>query len=313
VTEPGPLLVLAPAYARGGTDDGALDAAVRVLAAETDVVTVRTGSTDELADALAARGSRRPVVAGGDGSLHRAVRALHRAGGLGRTALGLLPLGTGNDLARGLGIPLDPAAAARVVLHGRVRPRDLLEGECGDVVVNAVHLGVGAEAARAATTWKGRLGPGAYRLGGLAAGLRSPGWRLRVEADDHVLVDTDRRTLMVGLAVGRTVGGGAAPLAPDADPEDGLADVVVSTATGPLARLAFAVRLGQGRHEDRADVLTCRASVVRVTGEAFPTNTDGELGGPCSTRTWWARPRAWWLTVPAAGDRTPDVLRSAST
>ena len=66
-------------------------------------------------------GSRRIVVAGGDGSLHAVVAALHRRNDLADAVLGLIPLGTGNDFARCMGIPLDPEEAARVILDGEVR------------------------------------------------------------------------------------------------------------------------------------------------------------------------------------------------
>ena len=111
------------------------------------------------------------VVCGGDGSVHAVVAALHRAGAAG-PPVGLIPLGTGNDLARALGLPLDPAAAARVVLDGRPRTLDLLVDDAGGMVVNAVHLGVGAEAARQAAALKPRLGRLAYLVGGVSAGLR---------------------------------------------------------------------------------------------------------------------------------------------
>ena len=61
--------------------------------------------------------------------------------------IALVPLGTGNDLARALDLPLDAADAARLVLTGRPQPMDLLVDDAGGVVVNAVHVGVGAEAA----------------------------------------------------------------------------------------------------------------------------------------------------------------------
>ena len=54
------------------------------------------------------------------------VNALHRRHELADTLVGLIPLGTGNDFARGVGIPLDPAEAARVVVAGNVAPVDLI-------------------------------------------------------------------------------------------------------------------------------------------------------------------------------------------
>ena len=85
---------------------------------------------------------------------------------------------------------------------------------------------------------------------------------------------------MVGVANGRTIGGGA-ELAPDAAPDDGLLDVVVATSTGPLARVRLRDALREGEHVERDDVLVVRGRSVTVTGEAFPVNADGELTARC--------------------------------
>jgi diacylglycerol kinase family enzyme len=163
------------------------------------------------------------------------------------------------------------------------------------VVVNAVHLGVGAEAAEKASALKDRLGRAAYAVGSVAAGAGATRWHLQVVVDGEVL-RVDREVLMVAVANGRTIGGGA-PLAPDASPDDGLVDVVVATSTGPLARLGFAVALRDGEHVERDDVLVVRGRSVTVTGDPFPLNADGELGGPVPARTWTVRPAAWSLLV----------------
>lgn len=291
------LLVVTNAAA-GSTDDERVDAALAVLRAAADVrvdTCADPGDLDRLLDGL---GDRTLVLAGGDGSVHTAVASLRRRGELSPDRpLGLVPLGTGNDLARTLGIPLDPAGAARALLTGRPRPLDLLVDDTGGVVVNAVHLGVGAEAAEKAGALKERLGKAAYAVGSVLAGAGSTGWDLRVEVDGEPL-HTDEPVLMVGVANGRTIGGGA-ELAPDAVPDDGLLDVVVATSTGPLARLGFGVALREGGHVEREDVVAVRGRTVTVTGEPFPLNADGELDGPVDRRTWTVQPGAWAVLVGA--------------
>lgn len=291
------LLVVTNAAA-GSTDDERVDAALAVLRAAADVrvdTCADPGDLDRLLDGL---GDRTLVLAGGDGSVHAAVATLRRRGELSPDRpLGLVPLGTGNDLARTLGIPLDPAGAARALLTGRPRPLDLLVDDTGGVVVNAVHLGVGAEAAEKAGALKERLGKAAYAVGSVLAGAGSTGWDLRVEVDGEPL-HTDEPVLMVGVANGRTIGGGA-ELAPDAAPDDGLLDVVVATSTGPLARLGFGVALREGGHVEREDVVAVRGRTVTVTGEPFPLNADGELDGPVDRRTWTVQPGAWAVLVGA--------------
>lgn len=296
-------LVVVTNASAGGTGDDRVDAAVAVLEEHTDVrreVCSEPGDLDRVLDSL---GDRTLVLAGGDGSVHTAVgRLLDRKELDPGTAIGLLPLGTGNDLARTLGIPLDPAEAARALLAGRPRRLDLVVDDEGGVVVNAAHLGVGAEAAEKAGALKDRLGRAAYPLGGLLAGAGATGWRLRVEVDGEPL-PMDGEALMVGVANGRTIGGGAA-LAPDARPDDGLLDVVVATSVGPLARLRFGVALREGDHVERDDVQTVRGRTVRVAGDPFPLNADGELSGPFTTRTWSVRPGAWAMVVPAGPTST---------
>ena len=292
-----PLLVVTN-EAAGGTADAQVDAALTVLRSATDVRREVCREPDDLGRVLDGLGERALVVVGGDGSVHTAVATLLSRGELSADRpIGLIPLGTGNDLARTLGIPLDPAAAARALLAGRSRPLDLVVDDAGGVVVNAVHLGVGAEAAEKASALKDRLGRAAYAVGSVAAGAGATGWHLQVVVDG-VPVDVDREVLMVAVANGRTIGGGA-PLAPDASPDDGLVDVVVATSTGPLARLGFAVALRDGEHVERDDVLVVRGRSVTVTGDPFPLNADGELDGPVTARTWTVRPAAWSLLAPA--------------
>jgi YegS/Rv2252/BmrU family lipid kinase len=290
------LLVVTNAAA-GSADDDRVAEAVAVLRESTDVREESCSEPDDLDRVLDRAGDRTLVVVGGDGSVHTAVATLHRRGELSADRpLGLVPLGTGNDLARTLRIPLEPASAARALLSGRPRRLDLVLDDDGGVVVNAVHLGVGAEAAERAGAFKDRLGRAAYAVGGVLAGATATGWDLEVEVDGET-VHTDDPVLMVGVANGRTIGGGS-ELAPDAEPDDGLLDVVIATSTGPLARLGFGVAMREGEHVDREDVRVVRGRTVRISGDAFPVNSDGELAGPVRSRTWTVRPAAWSLLVP---------------
>ncbi|ACZ88391.1 diacylglycerol/lipid kinase family protein [Streptosporangium roseum] len=274
----------------GGVDDAARTAVMEVLRGGADVVEVPAGQKD-LDEMLDAHPGRDVVVLGGDGSLHVTVAALHRRGELDARTVGLVPLGTGNDFARGLGIPLDPEVAARIVLAGRPHPLDLLVDGEGGIVVNAVHLGVGAEASEQAKPLKPKLGRFAYAVGGLLAGVRSPGWRLRVTVDGRPLAE-GRPVLMVGIGNGVTIGGGT-PLTPRARPDDGMVDVVAALTTGPVERLVYALRLRRGTHPELRDVVTGRGREVVVEGEPVPVNADGELTGPVTRRRWTVAPGAW--------------------
>ncbi|WP_406674051.1 diacylglycerol kinase family protein [Nonomuraea sp. N2-4H] len=290
------LLAIVNAAAGGAADDVVSDI-VNVLREHADTAEVRLDEPDALAKALDEHPDRDPVVLGGDGSLHRLVATLAERGELASRTVGLIPLGTGNDLARGLGVPLDPKEAARAAALGRPRPIDLLRDDEGGVVVNAVHIGVGVEAARTATPLKPVLRRFAYAVGSLVAGARTKGSPLKVEVDGRVVADGRRRVLMVGIGNGTSIGGGT-PLTPGAHPSDGQADVVVSFATGPWQRLRYGVLLKLGRHVDRPEVAAVRGTRVRISGPAVHVNADGELTGPYAERTWTVEPHAWRLSMP---------------
>jgi len=283
----------------GTADREAVDAALAVLRGAADVEVRGTSSPEELDGVLGEAEDRTIVVAGGDGSVHAVVQALHRRGDLAGRTLALIPLGTGNDFARTLGIPLDAEEAAHALLAGTPRPTDVVVDDEDRVTVNSVHLGAGAEAGKRGARWKERLGRIGYPIGALETALNPPSLRVRVEVDDAVVVDADQAVLMVAVGNGASVGGGT-ELTPDADPHDGVADVLVATPASPLARLAYLLRLPFGRQEGHADVRIVRGRTVRVSGTPFDCNSDGEIDGPVTARSWRVLPAAYAMVVPHA-------------
>src|SRR6476619_598870 len=123
-----PLLVITNDDA-GTADDEALQSALAILREACSVEVQSTSRPGELDGVLHRAASRRIVVAGGDVSLHAVIAALYRLHDLKNSVVGLLPMGTGNDFARTLEIPLDPAEAAKVIVTGEVRPIDLIVDE----------------------------------------------------------------------------------------------------------------------------------------------------------------------------------------
>ncbi len=282
----------------GSNDEETLERALAVLRAATDVEVAATSNQGELDGVLHRRGGRQVVVAGGDGSLHAVVAALHRRHELGDTVLGLVPLGTGNDFARGVGIPLDAEEAARVIVAGDVRPVDLIVDCLGEVVVNNVHVGVGATASHNAQNLKKVLGRFGYVLGALKAAVKPPFVRLRIEVDDHVVADFAHPILMVAIGNGSRVGGGAA-ITPEADPGDGRMDVMVSFSTTLWAKAGYALRFRRGTHHERDDVLYVHGTSVTISGQDFYCSADGELYGPERNRTWKLEPAAFKMPLPS--------------
>ena len=288
-------VVLANASA-GSADDEVVAAVADRLRTAGAVDVARTGADADVDAVLGGLDGRSLVVAGGDGSIHTAVARLRALDLAGSVDVGLVPLGTGNDLARGAGIPTEALDAADLVASGReARPTDLVVDDAGGVVVNAAHAGLGAEAAERATGLKDSLGPLAYPLGALIAGVRESGWDLRVVADGTVVHEGP--ALMVGIGNGSSIGGGT-ELFPGAVLDDGLVDLVVATAVGPAARAAFGAALRTGDHLDRDDTLVRRAAEVTISGDPVRHNADGEVGDEIERRRYTVEPGAWRLVRP---------------
>ena len=179
------------------------------------------------------------VVAGGDGTVNAALPALLATG----VPLALLPVGTANDLARTLGLPLDARAAAEVAVHGAVRAVDLARVN-GRLFCNVAHLGLGVHAHSEG------LSPGRKRRWGslsyaasLARGLR----RLK-SFDVEVAVDGRRtrlRSLHFSVGNGRFYGGGV-PVQAHAAIDDGLLDAYSVPPQGTLGLVRAAWDVWRG-------------------------------------------------------------------
>jgi diacylglycerol kinase (ATP) len=301
-----PLLVITNADA-GTADEEALERALEILRAACSVEVQATSKPGELDGVLHRAGSRRIVVAGGDGSLHAVVSALHRRQELEHAVVGLLPMGTGNDFARSLEIPLEIEDAARVVVSGEVRRMDLVVDELGEVVVNNVHVGAGAEASKrgagikeklgAIGVGKANLGKLGYPIGAVMSAFEDPSVHLHVEVDGQVVTDVDHPVLMVSIGNGANVGGGT-ELTPEADPEDGKVDVMISHAVGVVAKVGYVLHLRRGEHHYRDDVQYLRGSQVTIAGDEFWISADGEISGPERQRSWHVEPAAYSFILP---------------
>jgi diacylglycerol kinase (ATP) len=293
-------LLLITNAAAGSNEQDAVDAALEVLRGATKVDVAATKEPEELDDVLAELRGRSVVVAGGDGSLHAVVNALWHLELLGSTRLGLVPLGTGNDFARGVGIPLEPSEASEVIVAGATRRVDLIVDDQSTVVVNNVHLGVGAQASREARKWKSRLGRFGYVAGALEAAVHPDFIRVRVCVDGQDLLRR-QRVVQVAIGNGSTVGGGT-ELIPDADPSDGELDVIVSHAISGLSRLVYALRLRAGSQKLMKEVVHASGRRVEVEGDDFYVTSDGELSGPHRRRGWALQKGAVEMWLPQADE-----------
>lgn len=282
--------------AAGSSDDEQVAAVADTLAAAYQVIRFASGGPDDLRSRLAVYDGRHVFVAGGDGSLHLLVNTLSDLDRLDDTVVGLVPMGTANDFATGLGLPDDPVAAAAACLRADPAPLDLIACDDGEVVVNAAHAGLGAVASDRAQGVKPVAGPLAYPLAALAAGATEQGYDLRVTLDDAVI--HEGATLMVLAANGPCLGGGAR-LCTGADPSDGLLDVLVVGELTLTDRTGLAVDIQRGTHLERDDVRQHQGHALRLRGEAIDHSRDGELRHDRPDVTYTIRPGAWTLLRPA--------------
>jgi len=279
----------------GSSDEATIASVLEVLRESADVEHVATRDPEHLAETLAEHPDVDLVVSmGGDGSLHAVVQALHDADRLARTPVGLVPLGTGNDFARTLELDESPVAAARDLAAGTVRRIDLLTDGAGVVVVNAAHVGIGAEAAARAEPFKRFLGPLAYAVGAVST-LFTKAADVRVTIDGKQL---EGRVAQVAVGNGRFVGGGG-ELLPRAIIDDGHMDVAVAFAATVRQRILYALHLSRGTHPDQDFVHYTRATSVQVTGEHTRCTTDGELSDPRAEHRWDIVPGGLAMQLPA--------------
>jgi diacylglycerol kinase (ATP) len=263
--------------ASGASDPGAVDRVRAELNAlgRVEVVAPRSEQTfdDELREASSAVDV--VVVAGGDGTMSRAVNALGDR--LADLELGLVPMGTGNDLARTLALPSDPIEAARAVARGEPDEIDLARVSGSRVrrlFVNACVGGFPVQVNEAIDEdLKKRFGPAAFLIGGAKAATRLE--RATVTMNGVEIRDC----VAVGVGNGRSCGGGLS-LWPEAVVDDALLDGCALAASNHAAALELAARVKLGTHERMEEVATARAASLRITSEPpIELNVDGELVG----------------------------------
>ena len=223
------------------------------------------------------------IVAGGDGTINDVVNGLGRADFPEGVTLGILPAGTGNDLAATLCIPEDPGLAEDVIRQNRQRRLDVArvrsEGIGERFFINVATGGLGAEISDANDEeLKKRWGKLSYLRASLEVARDFDVRDLTLYLDGE-----ERRVKAVNIAVGncRYTGGGW-PATPKANPEDGLLDVVVIETLGVADLLELApAALSESDYLDSDGVLYVRAKEIRVETQppGLEFTADGEIIG----------------------------------
>jgi diacylglycerol kinase (ATP) len=258
--------------------DTVRQAAVEGLADAECVATAAPGHARELARAAAQAGYERVVAIGGDGTANEVANGLVGF----RTALGIIPAGTGDDCARNLGIPRQPVAAGRLALTGAARSIDL--GEIRTALGSTYFVNVAGFGFDAEVAWRVSKLPRQLRRNGTLpyvlallyelGALKTP--RMRLALDGHRL---DKNVFVVAVANGASYGGGMR-VAPDASVDDGLFDVCV---IGQLSRpevLRLLPRMYSGGHRGHHAVQFFRCAEVQAESPGpIRCQADGELVG----------------------------------
>jgi diacylglycerol kinase (ATP) len=245
------------------------------------------------------------VVGGGDGTINAAAPALI---GLG-VPLGILPMGTANDLARSLSIPTALEDACRVIASGEERAIDLGMVN-GHYFFNAAGVGLSGEVTRKLDRErKRRWGVLSYAQAALDAWRESGvfGARMRVNGEELYI-----RSLQVTVGNGRHYGGGMT-IAEDATIDDGLLHVYSIEPLPFLHLVGIAPLLRRGSHGRSDAVMLVRTQELElVTDRPVPVNADGELVGTTPAR-FSVVPGALRVVVPPEyAERRKEILHAAA-
>lgn len=271
-------VLVSPAAGRGRARAVA-DAALAELAAAglgASVLPAVTGAEAESqARTAVASGVAAVVAIGGDGTAHVALQAVAGTG----TPLGLVPAGTGNDLALALGVPADPRAAVRAIAADLAAgaARTLDAGRVGERWwATVLCCGFDSAVTDRANRLRWPRGRRRYDVAVLLELARLRPYEITLGLDGEV-----RTVPATMIAVGNTAWyGGGLKICPGADPADGLFDVSVVGPTTRRELIRTRPRLADGTHVEHPSVSVFRASRVELASPGVTTYADGEPVAP---------------------------------
>ncbi|MBJ8346796.1 diacylglycerol kinase [Antrihabitans sp. YC2-6] len=236
-----------------------------------DVVELQGATAAEslaLARQAVADGVDALVAAGGDGLISCVLQAVATS----NVPLGIIPGGTGNDLAREFGIPVDdPVAAADIVIDGTTKTIDL--GRVGDRWFGTVlSSGFDSRVTDRANLLRWPKGPMRYNVAMIAELAKLEAVPYRIELDDRT-VEVDAILVTVGNT--RSYGGGML-VVPTARPDDGMLDITVVGATSRFRLIRLFPTIYKGTHVDIDGVDVYRSARVRLSAPDTTAYADGE-------------------------------------
>ena len=271
------LVLVNPGARRAGEGHEAAVARLERLGIHT--VLELAGEPEQVPDQIRRHAAQvdRVIVGGGDGTLHLALQGLIETG----LPLGILPLGTANNLARTLGLPADPLAACDVIAQGHRRRIDIgwVNGR-HFFTTASIGLSVRITEELSAES-KRRWGPLAYGLTALRVLRRTRPFHATISWDGQ---SRSSRTVQIVVGNGRYYGS-ALPVAEDAAIDDARLDLYSLEVRHWWQLLALAPALKRGRHGEKDTVEALRATEFEIhTRTPRGIDVDGEIGGTTPAR-----------------------------
>lgn len=236
------------------------------------VVTQKAGETSSLAKQAVAEGYGKIVAVGGDGTINEVLNGIVDSTAI----LGIIPAGTGNDLARSLNIPGDMKECVEKVFTGK--PVSLDVGKVnGRFFLNAAGVGLDAQIVKDVNRgFRYVKGPVAYYLSLLKNLISFSPQRLKIHLDEETV---DIRGFVAAVCNGKFYGGGMM-MAPHASYEDGKLDVIVVKEMNKIVLLKVFPAIYKGEHINRPEVLYYKSTKVIIeTDTPMAIQTDGEIAG----------------------------------
>lgn len=253
-------------------------------------------------------GFDRVIAAGGDGTVSQVVSGI--APDFDAVELSVLPLGTGNDLARSLGFgPDDFTGACRAAFSDCIANVDVMRIECDGHTswcVNVAHGGLGGQvAADVQSIDKQRWGPLAYWMTSVSHMIDLPVFDVELDLDGE---HEELRTVGISIANGRYVGGGF-PISPRALLNDGFLDVTTVPVLPSHELMAAGLNFALGRDVREGRVRHFRSKRVHLrSSPEMPFSIDGEVVRPLDA-TFEVIPSALRMVI---GERPPAISEAAS-
>jgi diacylglycerol kinase (ATP) len=238
--------------------------------------TARPGHGAALAAAAACAGARWVVAVGGDGAVHEVANGLLRERST--AVLGVVPVGSGNDFAKLVGVYRHDVPRAVARLTGGVARRFDAGLVLEEYFVNTMGFGFGPAVVHTRNAMLGLRGFLSYLIPVLRtfAHFRPPVFDVRADGF------SERGAMMMVEVCNGTTAGGSYRFAPDADPSDGWLDICLIRRVGLLRFLRALPRVMRGTHRGMAEVALVRATALTIACEAAPLllHLDGELREP---------------------------------